>query len=181
MDADSPSVPRTTPNFPFRYVLYVHAACANSKSILQLLKDTIPQQGVVKVQPIETIGSLDSLPPWLDGTPICVDSINGTIYRGQEAFHAIAHVAMDINDQMQMQDKSMAMAHHEAQPQPHPHPQPQPQPQQPVFTPSPQQAPVSHSHSPAAPDHRQRYRETQSIKLSTEGWGDGNTPTISIE
>ena len=86
MNADAPPAPHPSPNF--QYVLYVHAACTNSESILALLKDTIPK-GVVKVQSIERI---KPLPPWLNGTPIFVDSMNGTIYRGQEAFHAILKV-----------------------------------------------------------------------------------------
>lgn len=158
MDAGSIPAPRTNPNF--RYVLYVHAACDNSKSILQLLRDTIPQQGVVKVQHIEKV--LDSLPPWLDGTPLFVDSINGTIYRGQEAFHAIAHVAMDIKEhEAQMRDKSMEMA-------------------APLKL-SPQQPPAPDPTAPVPPERRQQNQQTQPIKLSTEGWGNGKTPTISID
>ena len=169
MDADSPPAPRMNPNF--RYVLYVHAACDNSKSILQLLRDTIPQQGMVKVQHIEKVGTLDSLPPWLDGTPIFVDSINGTIYRGQEAFHAVAHVAMDIKEhEAQMQEKSMEMAEAHEPPS-----------QRSVFNPSPQQAAPPRPSAPVPPEHRQQHRQTQPIKLSTEGWGNGHTPTIKID
>ena len=100
-----------------------------------------------------------------------VDSINGTIYRGQEAFHAIAHVAMDIKEhEAQMRDKSMEMAAPRESPS-----------QKSVLKLSPQQPPAPDPTAPVPPERRQQNQQTQPIKLSTEGWGNGKTPTISID
>ena len=167
-----------------RFILYVHPLCSNSASIVDLMNESIPR-GVIGLQSFD---ELTEPPVWLNGTPILVDRSNGTVYRGRDAFTAIAQISIDIREQQQKQYQQTEQRQHWEQQQPQPQAQAQPQPQaQAQPQPQPQLPPQSRPQSilkkktQRQPGGGPPSSQANRVKLSTAGWGNGNTPKITYD
>ena len=66
------------------YVLYVSPACSKSIALVNLLR-SVPQDKIL----IQDVKLLNVLPPWLNGTPLLVQTKFGITYKGTDAINYV--------------------------------------------------------------------------------------------